>query len=91
MKIVLDNPSGFGIVVGVMKNKNYIIDGSHRHRISYVTSNDEIPFVIEREQDEFLGRPTGFSYFVRSTSPKHRSFLAESWGEVIAKLNEILA
>ena len=79
--------------------KNFIIEGSHRNRQSYVvhpTELDEyghckkILFLIEREQDEFMGRPTGFSYVVISRLPKRSGFLAESWGEVIAKLNEIL-
>jgi len=78
--------------------KNFIIEGSHRNRQSFVlhpTQLDEhgsnkLLFLIEREQDEFLGRPTGFSYVVESRIFKQGGFLAESWGEVIAKLNEIL-
>ena len=79
--------------------KNFIIEGSHRNRQSYVVHPTELDehgsnkllFLIEREQDEFMGRPTGFSYVVISRLPKRSGFLAESWGEVIAKLNEILA
>jgi len=75
--------------------KKFTIDGGHRNRVSYVidpeASRDEsILFVIEREQDYFLSHKTGYSYFVKRCAAKHGSFLAESWREVITKLNEIL-
>ena len=78
--------------------KNFIIEGSHRNRQSFVVHRTELDehgsnkllFLIEREQDEFMGRPTGFSYVVISRLPKHSGFLANSWREVIAKINEIL-
>jgi hypothetical protein len=77
--------------------KNFSISGGSRNRVSYVeslTKNKEgyaeILFQIEREQDYFLSHKTGFSYFVTSYVPKQGNFIAESWGEVIAKLNEIL-
>jgi hypothetical protein len=80
--------------------KNFIISGSHRHRISFVMhptkinprfGSNEILFTIEKEQDYFLSHKTGCSYFVQSSIPNQGNFLAESWKEVIAKLNEILA
>lgn len=78
--------------------KNFIIEGSHRNRYSDVVhptklneyGSNELLFVIEREQDEFMGRKTGVSYFVKSKSPKRDSFFTESWSEVIVKLNETL-
>ena len=78
--------------------KNFIIEGSHRNRYSDVVhptklneyGSNELLFVIEREQDEFMGRKAGVSYFVKSKSPKRDSFFAESWSEVIVKLNETL-
>ena len=78
--------------------KNFIIEGSHRNRYSDVVhptklneyGSNELLFVIEREQDEFMGKKTGVSYFVKSKSPKRDSFFAESWSEVIVKLNETL-
>jgi len=80
------------------KCKNFSISGGFRNRVSYVESLTEfeygkspkILFNIEREQDYFLSHKTGFSYFVTSYVPKQGNFIAESWGEVIAKLNEIL-
>jgi hypothetical protein len=78
--------------------KNFTITGSHRNRQSWVNHRtirdeygEELLYVIEREQDEFLGRPAGFSYFVRTVSRRYPSFIAESWGEVISKLNETIA
>ena len=77
--------------------KKFSISGGSRNRESYVESLTEtqwggakILFKIEREQGYFLSHKTGFSYFVHSYVPKQSNFIAESWGEVIAKLNEIL-
>jgi hypothetical protein len=74
--------------------KNFTISGSHRNRESYVidpkaSRNESILFVIEREQDYFLSHKAGCSYFVRRCAAKQGSFMAESWREVIAKLNDI--
>jgi len=80
------------------KYKNFSISGGCRNRVSYVDSLTEteygkpkIIFQIEREQDYFLSHKTGYSYFVTSYVPRQGNFVAESWGEVIAKLNEIIA
>jgi hypothetical protein len=77
--------------------KKFSISGGSRNRVSYVNhltktqyGCNQILFEIEREQDYFLSHKTGFSYFVKSYIPKQNNFIAESWGEVIAKLNEIL-
>jgi hypothetical protein len=76
-----------------MKTKSkFVIEGTHRNRECYVTDgNREIFFLMERQEDTFMGQAAGFSYFVKSCSPKYRSFLADSWKDAVIKLHAIFA
>jgi hypothetical protein len=72
--------------------KKFVIEGTHRNREVYVTDGDrEIFFCMERNEDTFMGHSTGYSYVVRSCSPKYNSFLADSWKDAVIKIHAILS
>ena len=77
-----------------MKSTTYdkfIIIGSHRNKESYVDDlNKNQLFIIEKEDGAFFNQPTT-SYFVRSTSSKYKTFIADSWAQVISQLNQTIA
>jgi hypothetical protein len=80
-----------------MTNKTkFVIEGTHRNRECYVTDGKkgmdaEIFFCMERNEDSFMGQFAGHSYVVRAVSPKHQSFLADSWKDAVIKLHAIFA
>ena len=72
-------------------HSKFVIKGSHRSKQSYVEDlNGNLLFVIDKEEGSFFNQSTT-SYFVGSRSAKYKSFMPDSWSQLISQLNQIIA